>query len=277
MPLQHEGLVRGVRVDAGLRRLRRAGVEVARGRPAGDPRRDALVGLAGVVGIGDRPGVVKPRFQPASRGGEGVRRVARAGDPALARGRDAAVVDDRGQRLRAREVEVHDGLAGRHHGKIDADRREEARCPGTGRDDDGPCHDLLAVDAHVHRAAAELQRENGRPLAHVDPPVDRGREQGGVRSVRVQEAAVALVDGGLPGIQAERPARRDLLRRERLVGDAAGGERAGGRRRGRAEVEHPDSLEEPVAALVLERAPRVPRRLREAHEALVAVVEPMDA
>src|SRR6476620_2182124 len=72
-----------------------------------------------------------------------------------------------------------------------------ARRRGAGRDGDGARHDLLVAETHVHGAAAELERNDRRPLAHVDTALHRRGEQRGVRAVRVQEPAVALEDGGL--------------------------------------------------------------------------------
>src|SRR6185312_13117512 len=74
--LEHEALVGRVRVDAGLGALHRARLRIARGGPARDPSRDALVRHARLVGIRDRPGVMEPGLQPLSGRGERVGRVA---------------------------------------------------------------------------------------------------------------------------------------------------------------------------------------------------------
>ena len=84
-----------------------------------DRRRDELgVGLAGIVGIDGRSGLVRARLQPVPRVAQRIHRLAGA----------RAVVDHR--RHRPVEVEVDDGLA-----RDDDVEVEQLLCPAAGGDD----------------------------------------------------------------------------------------------------------------------------------------------
>ncbi len=108
-----------------------------------------------------------------------------------------------------------------------------ARRPRARRHHDRPGAELAVVERHVDRPAAECETSDGRPLAELDAPVERGAQQGGMGPVRPHESAVRLVHGGLAGLEPKGPAAGDLFRREHLVPHAARGEcaRSGGRGR----------------------------------------------